>query len=379
MDSKSLSLFVAGSILPSFVVALLATYVVRGKAPAWGLIDLPSERKVHTTPTPRGGGLAVWFGVVATFAVAQLLLWYVDRTSGAAGLVPAFARQHLPGICAQSGKLWILLAAGTALMLLGLADDRGGLSWQFRLLVEFAVAAVCVWLVPNLRLTAFLPLPLVTEALSVLWIVALINAFNMLDNMDGLSAGVAAIAATMLAAVMLLAPDPETHGPQLFVAGLLLVLVGSLIGFLWHNRPPAKIFMGDSGSYFIGFMIAAATLLASYTSYQGPERHAILAPLLVMAVPLYDMATVIVIRLRTGKSPFSADKNHFSHRLVDLGLTKPQAVLTIYLTTTTCGLGALLLHRVDATGAVLIILLIACVLGLIAILESTARRTIRRD
>jgi UDP-GlcNAc:undecaprenyl-phosphate GlcNAc-1-phosphate transferase len=136
--------------------------------------------------------------------------------------------------------------------------------------------------------------------------------------------------------------------------------------------------MGDSGAYFIGFLIACATLLASYTGYQGERRHAILAPLLVMAVPLYDMTTVIWIRLRSGRSPFSADKNHFSHRLVELGLSKPQAVLTIYLLTATCSLGALLLHRVDFVGAVLIVLLIACVLGLIAILETTARRTIRQ-
>ena len=97
-----------------------------------------------------------------------------------------------------------------------------------------------------------------------------------------------------------------------------------------------------------------------------------------MAVPLYDMTTVILIRLRSGKSPFAADKNHFSHRLVDLGMTKPQAVLTIYLTTATCGLGALLLHRVDTVGAVLLVLLVGCVLAIIAILESTARRTIKR-
>ncbi|HMC12456.1 MAG TPA: MraY family glycosyltransferase [Pirellulaceae bacterium] len=366
-------------MLPSFVIALLATYVVRANAARWGLIDLPGERKVHTTPTPRGGGLAVWFGVVGTFAVAQLALWYLSQNSAAQNLVPEFAQKHLSGIGQKAAQLWILLTAGTALMLLGLADDRGGLSWQFRLLVEIAVATACVWLVPSLRLTAFIPYPLVTETLSVLWIVALINAFNMLDNMDGLSAGVAAISASILAAVMLLSPDPVTGQPQLFKAGLLLVLVGSLLGFLWHNRPPAKIFMGDSGAYFIGFMIACATLLASYTGYHSAKRHAILAPLLVMAVPLYDMTTVILIRLRSGKSPFTADKNHFSHRLVDLGLTKPQAVLTIYLMTATCGLAALLLHRVDATGAVLIIMLIACVLGLIAILETTARRTIRRD
>jgi UDP-GlcNAc:undecaprenyl-phosphate GlcNAc-1-phosphate transferase len=378
MGFQSLLIFLAGSLLPSFVIALVATYVVRANAGRFGLIDLPSERKVHTTPTPRGGGLAVWFGVLSTFAAAQLLLWCVQM-SGGESLVPEFAKRHIAGASAKAIELWILLTAGTVLMLLGLADDRRGLSWQFRLAVEIVVAAVCVWLVPNLRLTAFIPLPLVTEMLSVLWIVVLINAFNMLDNMDGLSAGVAAIAAAILAAVMLMSPDPLTGQPQLFKAGLLLVLVGAEAGFLWHNRPPATIFMGDCGSYFIGFMIATATLLASYTGYNSPQRHAILAPILVMAVPLYDMATVIWIRLRSGKSPFAADKNHFSHRLVDLGLTKPQAVLTIYLTTATCGLGALLLHRVDATGAVLIILLIGCVLGLVAILESTARRTIRRD
>jgi UDP-GlcNAc:undecaprenyl-phosphate/decaprenyl-phosphate GlcNAc-1-phosphate transferase len=377
MTTQNVLLFLAGSLLPSFVIALVATYLVRANAARFKLIDLPSERKVHSTPTPRGGGLAVWLGVIATFAVGQAVLWYAIKSSSSENLVPEFAHRHVSGAIAKSRELWILLAAGTALMLLGLADDRRGLSWQFRLLVEFAVAAACVWLVPNLRLTAFIPYPLVTETLSVLWIVALINAFNMLDNMDGLSAGVATIAAAILAAVLLMSPDPATGQPQLFKAAMLLVLVGSLLGFLWHNRPPAKIFMGDSGAYFVGFMIAMATLLASYTGYNSPRRHAILAPLLVMAVPLYDMASVILIRLKNGKSPFSADKNHFSHRLVDLGLTKPQAVLTIYLTTATCGLGALLLHRVDGTGAVLILLLIGCVIGVIAILESTARRTIK--
>src|SRR5690606_6115519 len=113
--------------------------------------------------------------------------------------------------------------------------------------------------------------------------------------------------------------------------------------FLWHNRPTARLFMGDAGSYFVGFSVAICTLLATFTGYGGQAQHAVLAPLVVMAVPLYDTATVVWIRLREGRSPFHADKNHFSHRLVELGLTKGQAVLTIYLTTVTCGLGALLL------------------------------------
>jgi UDP-GlcNAc:undecaprenyl-phosphate GlcNAc-1-phosphate transferase len=377
MDPRSLLLFVAGCVIPTLLIALLATYAIRRYAAAWGLIDQPGERKVHTAPTPRGGGLAIWLAVVGTFALGQLALTIVVGDF-ADQFVPQFAQPHLAGIWAQAPKLWILLAAGTALTLLGLWDDRVGAGWQIRLAVEFGIAALCVWLVPNLRLTAFIDAPLVTGGLSVLWIVALINSFNMLDNMDALSAGVAAIAASMLATVLLLAPDPLTQQPQLFVAGLLLVLVGGLVGFLWHNRPPAKIFMGDSGAYFVGFLIAVATLLASYTGYHSERRHAILAPLCVMAVPLYDLVTVILIRLRAGRSPFQADKNHFSHRLADLGMTKTQAVLTVYLTTATCGLGALLLHRVDVAGAVIIMLLIGCVLTLIGLLESTARRTIRK-
>ena len=167
----------------------------------------------------------------------------------------------------------------------------------------------------------FVDMPWLTSIVSVLWIVALVNSFNMLDNMDGLSAGVAAIASAILAAVLLTTSDPESRGPQLFVAGFLLVLVGSLVGFLWHNRPPARLFMGDAGSYFIGFYLAVATIMATFSGGELP-RHSILTPLCVMAVPLYDMTSVIFIRLRQGRSPFEADKNHFSHRLVELGMTK---------------------------------------------------------
>jgi len=205
------------------------------------------------------------------------------------------------------------------------------------------------------------------------WIVGLVNSFNMLDNMDGLSAGVAAIGAAMLAAVMLLAPDPATDQPQLFVGGFLLVLVGALSGFLWHNRPPARLFMGDAGAYFTGYLLAMATLTATFAGGSVP-RHAILAPLCVLAVPLYDTVSVIGIRLRQGRSPFHGDKSHFSHRLVALGMTRPQAVLTIYLATATCGLGALLLHQVNTAGACVVLLMVACVLLLVAILEHAGRR-----
>lgn len=377
MTVLNLSWFLAGCILPSLVIALASAFVIRRKALDWGLLDHPAARKVHVTPTPLGGGIALWLAVISPFAMGYgALIWWSESTGGPTWL-PDFIRPHIGGLARQAPALWGLLGAGTILMIVGLIDDVRGLGWKSRLLIQFAVAIGCV-LWQGWRLTLFIEIPVLTLSLSVIWIVMLVNSFNMLDNMDGLSAGVAAIAASMLAAVLLMNPDPRTHQPQLFVAGLLLVLVGALLGFLCHNRPPARIFMGDAGSYFVGFLIAVATLLATFTSYRSQAPHAVLAPLCVMAVPLYDMATVVWIRLRSGHSPFHADKNHFSHRLVDLGFTKGQAVLTIYLTTATCGLGALLLHRVDLTGAVIILLMILCVLGLIASIETTARRKLKQ-
>jgi len=333
---------------------------------------------------PTSGGLAIWLGIVLPLAVGQVVLWAVVATRGASDgrvatgatdgrgfMVPELVETHLQGLVRQSPRLWMLLAGGTALLLLGLIDDRRGLGWQLRLGVQTLVALVLVLL--GWRMTLFVDLPLLTGTLSVLWIVGLTNSFNWLDNMDGLSAGVAAIAGAMLAAVMLLAPSPVTHQPQLFIGGFSLVLVGALLGFLWHNRPPARLFMGDAGAYLVGYLLAMTTLTATYTGYNG-ARHAILAPLCVLAVPLYDTVTVLCIRLRAGRSPFVGDKSHFSHRLVELGMSKTQAVLTIYLATATCGLGALLLHKVDAAGAGIILLLVACILVLVGILETAGRR-----
>jgi len=378
MDHRALLLFLSATLLPSALIALAAGYWLRRAAPQWGLVDKPGARKVHTTPTPLGGGIAIWLGVLLPFAAGTIGLALVHYEVLDPALLPPLAREHLSGLWRQLPRLWVLLGAGTVLMLLGLADDRYGLDWKLRLGVQLAVALVCVT-TQGWQLTAFIGVPAITIALSVLWIGALVNSFNMLDNMDGLSGGVAAIASSMLAAVLLLSPDPETNRPQLFVAGLLLVLVGAIAGFLWHNRPPARIFMGDAGSYFIGFVVAVATLLATYAGYHSATRHAVLAPLCVLAVPLYDMTTVLWIRLRAGRSPFQADKNHFSHRLVDLGFSKSQAVLTIYLTTATCGLGALLLHRVDTVGAIVIVLMVLCVLAIIALIESTARKKLNAE
>lgn len=359
--------------LPSFVVTLAAAYLVRRLAHRWGLVDRPGHRKVHTTPTPLGGGLAVFAGILLPLACGGLLLLLApDRIR-----LPELAALHAPGIVSQLPKLWFLLGGGLVLVVLGLIDDRRGLDWRIRLLVQSAVAAALVWRWEGWRLSLYLiDHPWVTMPISVLWIVGLINSFNMLDNMDGLSAGVAAIAAAMLALVLLTTPEPITRQPQLFVAGFLVVVVGSLMGFLWHNRPPARLFMGDAGSYLVGYCLATACSMATFTGGNLPP-HTILAPLCILAVPLYDTATVVIIRLRAGRSPFEGDKNHFSHRLVELGMTKGQAVLTIYLVTATCGLGGLVLHQVDAVGAIIVVLQVLCMLAVICILEMTGRRSRR--
>jgi UDP-GlcNAc:undecaprenyl-phosphate GlcNAc-1-phosphate transferase len=262
-------------------------------------------------------------------------------------------------------------------MLLGLTDDKRGLPWQARLGVQTAIAAAVV-LGRGWQLTFFVEVPWLTSLISIVWIVGMVNSFNMLDNMNGLSAGVGTIAAGMLAAVLLTVPDPATQAPQLFVAGTLLLLTGGLIGFLWHNFPQAKLFMGDAGSYFLGFMLAVLAMLATFSGGNLP-KHAVLAPLCILAVPLYDTITVLAIRIRSGKSPFEGDKNHLSHRLVDLGLSPTQAVLTIWLMTLATGLPALVLSQVTLPGAFTLALAIACLLCVIAVLEAAARRQTRRQ
>ena len=361
------------TIVPAFLVSVITVGLVRRAAQRLGLLDKPGARKVHTTPIPLGGGLGIWAGVIATLAFGTLAVYAMRSQPDLFAWLPEQLTRHLNGLLSRTAAIWGILAGGTVLMLLGLADDRRGLPWQMRIAVEFAVAGFCVYFL-NLRFTAYIDLPWLTGLMSVIWIVALINSFNMLDNMDGLSGGVAVIATSMLAIMLLTQPDTTTQGPQLFVAAMLLVLVGALLGFLKHNWPPAKIFMGDAGSYFVGYWIAVATLLSTYAGAHGSRPLAVFAPLCVLAVPLYDMLSVIIIRLREGRSPFEGDKRHFSHRLVDLGMTKKQAVLTIYLATAVCSLEALLLPRVDVVGAGVVLLSTCSVLGLVSVLESVGRK-----
>lgn len=366
-------LLICGCVLAGFVVSTSVTAAMRKLAPKWGLLDQPNARKVHTRPIALGGGIGILLGVVVPLVIVQILALWLGNTGSLPSWFPEALAPHLNGISVRSGQLWSIVAAGIVISALGLLDDTVTLGWKPKLLVQFLVASGLV--AGGVRATVFLGIPGIEAVLSVLWIVTLINSLNFLDNMDGLSAGIGLIVSSIFSMMMLFG----TSQPHWFVAGFLLILVGSLGGFLVHNWPPAKIFMGDTGSCVIGLWLACLTLVGTFYDYQEGNQHVILAPLCVLAVPLYDFCSVVLIRLRQGRSPFHADKSHFSHRLVEMGLTKKHAVKTIYLVTLTTGLGGLLLYRVDGwPGAAVVVALIGCVLAVIAILE-TAGRSGRND
>ena len=275
---------------------------------------------------------------------------------------------HVPGVLYRSGQLWAIVCAGLLLVVMGLLDDLRGLPWKARLAIQFLVAIGLV--TAGVRATVFVEHPFIGMLLTVIWIVVLINSLNFLDNMDGLTAGIGVIASLLFARVMLY----STGEPRWLVGGCLLVLAGSIAGFLLHNFPPAKIFMGDAGSTLIGLMLATLTVLGTFYDASSSSKHVILAPLCILAIPLYDFTSVLIIRLRSGKSPFQPDRNHFSHRLTDLGLSRRNAVLTVHLTTLTTGLGALVLYHVDGWhGAWLVIAMEGCLLAVVAILEMAGR------
>ncbi len=307
--------------------------------------------------------MAIWLTMTVILGLGAAAVYALPER------LPEAVAVHVRGMRANHAELAGILALATGIMLMGLADDRFRLGWKPRLLVQFALAIVFVVIWG--RATLFLPeapvFRFLTSAVTVVWIVGLTNAFNFLDNMDGLAASVGLIAAALFAAAQLAVGS-------LFVPAVLLVLVGTLVGFLVHNWSPARLFMGDAGSNFLGFLLGTLTVAGTFARpYEGGSRFGVLTPLLVMAVPLYDTTSVILIRLREGRSPFQADRSHFSHRLVARGLTPPRAVITIDLVTLAGGLGALLLHRLDVFGTVVVVSQVLCLLGVVVALEVASK------
>jgi UDP-GlcNAc:undecaprenyl-phosphate GlcNAc-1-phosphate transferase len=254
-----------------------------------------------------------------------------------------------------------IVAGALILHVVGLIDDRKSLGPGIKLFAQLIVA-LFVTVVLKIRLLEALPVVL-SVGLSVVWIVLITNAFNFLDNMDGLSAGVTAVAAAVFAIAAM-------RAGQMFVPVMAWVVVGASLGFLVFNFSPASIFMGDAGSLVLGYMMAVLTIL---TTFYDPDQNArpfgVLVPVVVLSVPLYDVISVVVHRLRRGDSPFRGDRRHFSHRLVRRGMSERGAVLTIYLATAATALPAIMLPHVDWAGAILLLVQCLCVVIMIAILE----------
>ena len=351
-------------ILPvSFAITWAGTWAVRWAAPRVGFVDRPGGRKVHADAKPLGGGVAIFAGVVVPLLGALAAL-HLPAVTGRLALDPAY----VGGVAKETPMALGLVATLLVMHGLGLADDRRALGPYLKLGVQLAAIAAFVVGSDSRVLTVAdrwglgrVPSVVVT----VVWIGAITNAFNFLDNMDGLSAGVGAVctAAFLVAALTI---------QQWFVAAALAMLLGSLVGFLCFNFAPASIFMGDSGSLLIGLLLGVLTVRTTYLPKGRPWSqgwYAVFAPVIVLAVPLYDLVVVSAIRLARGKSPFVGDTNHFSHRLVARGMSRRTAVLCLYLITAATSVAAILLPHVGPAFAPLIFVQTVLILGVVGLLE----------
>ncbi|KPL04522.1 MAG: hypothetical protein AMK75_01080 [Planctomycetes bacterium SM23_65] len=348
--------------------SLCLTLIVRGLAPRFDFLDHPRDRKAHRHAVPYGGGIALFLAVSVPLVAAAAVVLYCHAYGRpvwlSRGLYSA-AAVHLPGAAGKLPQLGAVLVGGLVIFLLGIIDDRRGLGPIPKLVVQLAVAVALVAV--GIRVTVFLKSELLGGVLTVVWIVVITNAFNFMDNMDGLSAGVALIVSVIFLVV-------AVASGQLFIAAALLPFVGALVGFLPFNYAPASIFMGDAGSLFIGYFLAVLSVL--FTFYSGPTTsfRPFALPLIIFAVPLYDAVSVTLIRLHEGRSPLSGDRRHLSHRLVELGLTERLAVAAIHLLTLGIGLSAVLLYLVSGRfGEVITIVQTVVLLSLVVVLERAIR------
>ena len=355
-----------GVFLATAAAAYLATPVVRRLAKRFGAIDRPSDRKVHPKPTPTLGGIALWLAALVGMGVA----W----------LIPPFHQ-----LLQDSSEPIGALVAGTGIVALGALDDVRGLTAPAKLagqifcggvLILFGVQLFFFW-VPGLgvlSLGADLAVPL-----TLLWMLAMINAVNLIDGLDGLAAGVAAIAAAAFFTYAF-STGGAIYGDDPSPASLLSVIVaGAALGFLPHNFHPARIFMGDSGSMFLGLLLAAATISGVGRTVEPTTTDlAVLAipvaiPLLVLAIPFTDVLWAIFRRLRRGRPWYAPDKEHIHHRLLEIGHTHRQAVLLMYLWSALVAASALAITFIPSRS-----LAVTLLVGVALVLIGTALPRMRR-
>lgn len=341
-----------GAFTTSSLLAVMLTPLALRLAVKRRWLDLPSPIKLQRSPVPYLGGLAIVISFSATVVLAVAI---------------ALDGVKLPQVSS-------ILGMGVALSLIGLYDDVRRLSPVIRVLAELA-ASFALWSA-GLRIEIF-GNTVVDLLLTILWVVGITNAFNLLDNMDGLSAGIATIAATSFFVIAAL-------NGQFLVAGLSAALAGCALGFLRHNFHPARIYMGDAGSLFVGFVLAA---IGIDLRFHAPTQVTFLVPILVLGIPIFDTAVVTTTRIAARMSPWTGARDHVSHRLVFVGIPVRAAVALIYLAGAALGWLGIVVARIDVTSAMILgalVFAIAVCLGVLLALipvhaQSKRKRMMLRE
>jgi UDP-GlcNAc:undecaprenyl-phosphate GlcNAc-1-phosphate transferase len=307
--------FFIAAFVGAFVTSLLALPLWRKWCLGTNLVDDPGHRKIHNSPVPLAGGFAVLTGILLPLAAGAVLLELGLVKISSAGLI-------VHGLDRRALELAVLALGAIAITILGWLDDKHELrafpKFIGQLLVAVAVAAA------SKRITLFVHSEVFSYAVTILWVLTVINAFNFMDNMNGLCAGLGAIGAFLFAMIA------ATNGEYL-VAITGFLMCGALAGFLPWNFPNARAFLGDAGSHLVGYLLAVMAILPHFYTKQNPRPLAVLAPLFVLAIPLLDLAQVSVFRTLKKKPFWLGDTNHLSHRLVRAGLSRTHAVLLLWL------------------------------------------------
>src|SRR3989440_2606722 len=291
----------------SFALALMLTPVVRALARRWGFVAKPKTDRWHKRPTAMMGGVAIWLAVAGTYLV----------------LVP-----HTP-------QGWVVVGAASFLFLVGLVDDWLHVKPYQKLIGQVIGAAIVVNYGLVLPWTRSLP---VNMLITIFWLIGITNAINLLDNMDGLATGIAAIASCFLTFNFL-------TGGQMTEAVMMAVFAAALLGFLIYNSNPASIFMGDSGSMFIGLFLAGAALINVSGGRSRSFVPVLAVPILVLFIPIFDTTFVTILRKLSGRAASQGGRDHTSHRLVALGMSERRAVWMLYGFAALSGLLAVLVQR----------------------------------
>lgn len=357
-----LLLFIQGCVL-----SWILTRIMIAMAPRIGFVDHPGHRKVHQHPKPLLGGAAIFLSFIMMVYGNLLVLRWIFHTNLSFGSVVLLQINNLAYFASGAETIfWQLngmMLGGLVLFCVGLYDDKYGMNPLVKLLGQFISALILFYF--DIYIALFFEAPVIQFLLTLFWIVLISNSFNLLDNMDGLSGGVAMIALALLGISTYIVDD------QGFVSAISFALSGCIAGFLRYNIYPSKIFMGDAGSITIGYFVAAFTTLGTF--YQEGTTTAtswsVVMPVVILAVPIFDTLSVVYIRIRNRKPVYVGDKNHFSHRLVAIGMSHRRAVFFIHLTTLCVGCFALILPVTKAFGAYVVLCQTIIIFILIAMLE----------